>query len=63
MLSVDGLADVQLDEGDSVHVSASDQRARFLRLKPRTDFYMRMAAQLGWHRPGGNAKPLPPAAG
>jgi NAD+ kinase len=63
VLSVDGLADVQLREGDSVHVKAGTHRARFLRFKPRTDFYVRMAAQLGWHRPGGNAKPLPPAAG
>jgi NAD+ kinase len=63
VLSVDGLADVQLREGDSVQVSAGVYRARFLRFKPRTDFYVRMAAQLGWHRPGGNAKPLPPAAG
>jgi len=63
VLSVDGLADVQLREGDSVHVSAGVHRARFLRFKPRTDFYIRMAAQLGWHRPGGNARPLPPAAG
>ncbi len=59
VLSVDGLADVQLNEGDAVDVSASQYRARFLRLKPPTDFYTRMASQLGWHRPGGNAVPLP----
>lgn len=61
VLSVDGLADVQLNEGDSVDVRASEYRARFLRLKPRSDFYQRMANQLGWHRPGGNASPLPPS--
>jgi NAD+ kinase len=61
VLSVDGLADVQLNEGDSVDVRASNFRARFLRLKPRSDFYLRMANQLGWHRPGGNATPLPPS--
>jgi len=60
VLSVDGQHDIPLVEGDSVTVRASDERARFLRLKPRSDFYVRMAAQLGWHRPGGNAKPLPP---
>ncbi len=60
VLSVDGLADLQLHAGDSVQVGASPYRARFLRFKPRTDFYVRMAAQLGWHRPGGNARPLPP---
>jgi NAD+ kinase len=62
VLSVDGLADVQLHEGDSVDVRASQYRARFLRLKPPTDFYIRMATQLGWHRPGGNAVPLPPSS-
>jgi NAD+ kinase len=59
VLSVDGHHDITLHEGDSVTINASNQRARFLRLKPRSDFYVRMAAQLGWHRPGGNAKPLP----
>jgi hypothetical protein len=59
VLSVDGQADFELHEGDSVQVSLSEHRARFLRFKPRNDFYVRMAAQLGWHRPGGNAQPLP----
>jgi NAD+ kinase len=62
VLSVDGISDVHLHEGDSVLVSASEHSARFLRLNPRSDFYIRMAAQLGWHRPGGNALPLPAAA-
>jgi NAD+ kinase len=61
VLSVDGTADFELHEGDSVQVSLSDYKARFLRFKPRSDFYVRMAAQLGWHRPGGNAQPLPSA--
>jgi NAD+ kinase len=60
VLSVDGQYDIALSEGDSVTAFAGDDRARFLRLKPRSDFYVRMAAQLGWHRPGGNAQPLPP---
>jgi NAD+ kinase len=59
VLSVDGQADFELHEGDSVRVSLSDYKTRFLRFKPRSDFYVRMAAQLGWHRPGGNAQPLP----
>jgi NAD+ kinase len=59
VLSVDGQADFELREGDSVRVSLSNHKARFLRFKPRSDFYVRMAAQLGWHRPGGNAQPLP----
>ena len=62
VLSMDGTSDYDLHEGDSVHLCASDHKARFLRFKPRTEFYVRMAAQLGWHRPGGNARPLPPAA-
>jgi NAD+ kinase len=61
VLSVDGVSDVQLDEGDSVVIGCSDYRARFLRFSSSTDFYIRMAAQLGWHRPGGNAQPLPVA--
>lgn len=61
VLSVDGLADVEVNEGESVDVKASQFKARFLRLKPPTDFYLRMASQLGWHRPGGNAVPLPPS--
>ncbi len=59
VLSVDGESDFELHEGDSVLVTSSQYRARFLRLKPRGDFYVRMAAQLGWHRPGGNTQPLP----
>jgi NAD+ kinase len=59
VLSLDGLSDHELTEGDSVIVTASQRKARFLRLSPRSDFYVRMAAQLGWHRPGGNARPLP----
>ena len=63
VLTIDGEADVELEEGDSVVVTTSEHRARFLRLGPRTEFYLRMAAQLGWHRPGGNALPLPAVAG
>ncbi len=60
VLSVDGEADLDLEEGDSVLVKPSRYRARFLRLHPPSDFYTRMAAQLGWHRPAGSAQPLPP---
>jgi NAD+ kinase len=61
VLSLDGQVDIELREGDIVTVEMSEHKARFLRLKERSDFYVRMAAQLGWHRPGGNARPLPPA--
>ena len=40
-------------------VSASEHRRALPAPEARTDFYVRMAAQLGWHRPGGNAQPLP----
>lgn len=60
VLSIDGASDLDLQENDAVTVTTSDHRARFLRLKPPSDFYLRMASQLGWHRPGGNAMPLPP---
>ena len=63
VLSIDGTADYELHAGDSVVLHASPHKARFLRFKPRTEFYVRMATQLGWHRPGGNAQPLPPAVG
>jgi NAD+ kinase len=63
VLSVDGGSDVLLHEGDSVLVSRSEYRVRFLRLQPPTAFYHRMATQLGWQRPGGNARPLPAAIG
>ena len=55
VLSVDGDADFAAARGRLGQVTRSEHQARFLRLKPRTDFYVRMAAQLGWHRPGGNA--------
>ena len=58
VLSADGESDLMLTQGDSVLVSASPHRARFLRFGPDSDFYVRMAARLGWHRPGGNAQPL-----
>jgi NAD+ kinase len=61
VLSVDGEPDHQLRGQDTVHVTLSEHTARFLRFKPRSDFYMRMAAQLGWHRPAGYAQPLPSA--
>jgi NAD+ kinase len=59
VLSVDGEADLEMHERESVVVALSEYRSLLLRLHPRTDFYMRMATRLGWHRPGGNAQPLP----
>jgi hypothetical protein len=61
VLSVVGKAVFVLLVGDSVRESLSEDKARFVRFMPRNDFYVRLAAQLGWHRPGGNALPLPSA--
>jgi NAD+ kinase len=58
VLSVDGEADLEMHERDSVTVTLSEYKSRLLRLHPRTDFYNRMATRLGWHRPGGKARPL-----
>jgi NAD+ kinase len=59
VLSVDGESDLELHEHDTVVAKISPYHARFLRFHPRTDFYLRMAARLGWHRPAGKAEPLP----
>ena len=58
VLSVDGESDFSLHEGDSVIVRSSPHHARFLRFHPASNFYLRVAARLGWHRPAGNARPL-----
>ncbi|HXH21133.1 MAG TPA: NAD(+)/NADH kinase [Dehalococcoidia bacterium] len=59
VLSVDGESDLELHEHDTVVARISPYHARFLRFHDRTDFYLRMAARLGWHRPAGKAEPLP----
>jgi NAD+ kinase len=61
VLSVDGESDLALHENDAVVARISPYHARFLRFHKRTDFYVRMAARLGWHRPAGKAEPLPAA--
>lgn len=61
VLSIDGESDLQLREHDTVVARISPYHARFLRFHERTNFYLRMAARLGWHRPGGRAEPLPAA--
>jgi len=61
VLSVDGENDLQLREHDTVVAQVSAHHARFLRFHGRTDFYLRVAARLGWHRPAGKAEPLPAA--
>jgi NAD+ kinase len=59
VLSVDGENDLALHEHETVVARVSEHHARFLRFRSRTDFYLRMAARLGWHRPAGKAEPLP----
>jgi NAD+ kinase len=62
VLSIDGESDLELHEKDTVVARISEHHARFLRFHDRNDFYLRMAARLGWHRPAGKAEPLPAAA-
>ena len=48
ILSVDGQPDVDLDGGDVVRVRTSRHAARFLRLGPPGDFYVRVGRRLNW---------------
>jgi NAD+ kinase len=46
--SVDGQPDSQLSGGDVVRVRISEHRARFLRLGPPGDFFVRVGRRLNW---------------
>ena len=46
--SIDGERDLDLAAGETVRVSLSPHKARFLRLRPRADFYQRLARRLNW---------------
>lgn len=46
--SVDGERDLDLAAGETVRVSLGPHKARFLRLRPRADFYKRLARRLSW---------------
>jgi NAD+ kinase len=48
ILSVDGQPDWDLGSGDIVKVQTSQHRARFLRLGPPGDFYVRVGRRLNW---------------
>jgi NAD+ kinase len=48
ILSVDGQPDWELGGGDVVKVQTSEHRARFLRLGPPGDFYLRVGRRLNW---------------
>jgi len=48
ILSVDGQPDMDLTGGDLVRVHASAHTARFLRLGPPGDFYVRVGRRLNW---------------
>ena len=47
VLSIDGQIDRPLTDGEEVLVSASEYRARFLRLRPRNYFYQSLHEKLG----------------
>ena len=52
--SVDGERDLDLQAGETVRVTLSPHRARFVRLGERTEFYSRIAHRLNWlGEPGG----------
>jgi NAD+ kinase len=48
ILSVDGQPDMDLAAGDVVRVRTSEHTARFLRLGPSGDFYLRVGRRLNW---------------
>jgi NAD+ kinase len=48
ILSVDGQPDMDLAGGDVVRVRTSEHTARFLRLGPPGDFYLRVGRRLNW---------------
>jgi NAD+ kinase len=48
IMSVDGQPDQDLTGGDCVRVRTSDHVARFLRLGPASDFYVRVGRRLNW---------------
>jgi len=48
ILSVDGEPDLDLSGGDIVRVRTSAHQARFLRLGPPSDFFLRVGRRLNW---------------
>jgi NAD+ kinase len=48
VLTIDGQGEMELLRGDIVHVSTSPHKARFLRLGPPTDFFVRIGRRLNW---------------
>jgi NAD+ kinase len=50
ILSVDGQPDQHLAGGDIVRVRTSEYTARFLRLGPPGDFFIRVGRRLNWLR-------------
>jgi NAD+ kinase len=48
ILSVDGQPDQDLSGGDIVRVRTSEHEARFLRLGPPSDFFVRVGRRLNW---------------
>jgi NAD+ kinase len=48
ILSIDGEPDMDLSGGDCVRVRTSEHQARFLRLGPPGEFYVRVGRRLNW---------------
>ncbi len=53
--SIDGEQDNDLAPGETVRVALGPHKARFLRLRPRSDFYQRLARRLSWLGQDGTA--------
>ena len=49
VLSVDGQFDVQIQNGDTVQVTASDDSANFVRVRPSAYFYRNLMQRLKWN--------------
>lgn len=49
VLSVDGQFDVQVQNGDTVQVTASDDSANFVRVRPPAYFYRNLMQRLKWN--------------
>ncbi len=48
VLSIDGQTELEMEDGDSVEVSVSPKRARFMRLRPEGNFFGSLMTRLRW---------------
>lgn len=48
ILSIDGQAEIEMEDGDSVEVSVSPKKARFMLMRPRGNFFGSLMTRLRW---------------